>query len=436
MVRSRLVWLTMFGILIVSGCRSHSEDLLTSKTDANARFPIVKNGKWGYMDRNGSLVIPPQFEKAATFSEGLAPVRVNGKWGYIDVHGMMVIKPQYAAAMQFSEGIGLVSYETWQKNAPVMFYFSSAAGVGRGGNVKDCPTPDDDGFYAYGWDPGIRFAYLDKEGRVILENVFQYACKFHEGLAAVATSRKAEYIDKTGKVVLQTPFEFADSFSEGYARVSYHRGERPGDPEQQFGYIDKSAKIVIEPKFDDVHRFSDGLAAVWPYNVALHNSMNELKERAKNGGQGGIIAGVPVPIQYPDFIDQSGKVVIPKGAYTGGAFKFKDGLAAVGNGFIDRTGKKVIDCGESKLCLQSFSEGLASFSISTGKATRKTGFMNQGGKTIIPPQFDDVDSFQDGLALIRIGGKGTNVDGNWQQFYGARIGYVDKTGKYVWEPTN
>src|SRR4028119_1357356 len=42
------------------------------------------------------------------FSEGLGPVRVNGKWGYIDVTGQMVIKPQFDFATQFKNGLGFV----------------------------------------------------------------------------------------------------------------------------------------------------------------------------------------------------------------------------------------------------------------------------------------------------------------------------------------
>lgn len=41
------------------------------------------NGKWGYIDTRGNIIIPLQFEEADQFSEGMAAVKVAGKWGYI-----------------------------------------------------------------------------------------------------------------------------------------------------------------------------------------------------------------------------------------------------------------------------------------------------------------------------------------------------------------
>ena len=48
---------------------------------------VEKDGKLGYVDLDGNLVIPFYFDKAYQFSEGLASVRHNGRWGYIDTHG-------------------------------------------------------------------------------------------------------------------------------------------------------------------------------------------------------------------------------------------------------------------------------------------------------------------------------------------------------------
>ena len=39
----------------------------------NSLFPIVENDKWGYMDRQGSIVIKPQFEQAEAFQRGWPP---------------------------------------------------------------------------------------------------------------------------------------------------------------------------------------------------------------------------------------------------------------------------------------------------------------------------------------------------------------------------
>ena len=59
----------------------------------------------GYIDRNGAMVIEPQFDNAGCFSEGLAYVEVGEKYGYIDKKGKIAVKPQFDFAWDFSEGL-------------------------------------------------------------------------------------------------------------------------------------------------------------------------------------------------------------------------------------------------------------------------------------------------------------------------------------------
>lgn len=44
---------------------------------------VCRNGKWGYIDKNGNTVIDYQFEEARSFSGGQAYVKSDGKWGII-----------------------------------------------------------------------------------------------------------------------------------------------------------------------------------------------------------------------------------------------------------------------------------------------------------------------------------------------------------------
>lgn len=48
---------------------------------------VGTKGKYGFVDKMGKEVIPPKFDFAFRFQEGLAPVRINGKWGVIDKTG-------------------------------------------------------------------------------------------------------------------------------------------------------------------------------------------------------------------------------------------------------------------------------------------------------------------------------------------------------------
>ncbi len=71
---------------------------------------VCLNGKFGYINELGELVIPYRFDKAYSFSEGLAAVTVNGKWGFIDHGGIAVIPYRFDNAKSFADGLAPVYY--------------------------------------------------------------------------------------------------------------------------------------------------------------------------------------------------------------------------------------------------------------------------------------------------------------------------------------
>jgi hypothetical protein len=86
-----------------------------------APFPILQNGKVGYIDRTGRVIIAPQFtiEKTMNFrvlsaisvrgsSEGLIPVRTAGSWAYMDNNGTVGSEAIFDDAGSFSQGFAPV----------------------------------------------------------------------------------------------------------------------------------------------------------------------------------------------------------------------------------------------------------------------------------------------------------------------------------------
>lgn len=67
-----------------------------------------KNGKWGYIDKKGKVVIPFRFVKAKSFSDGLAAVAFKIRYGYIDRHNNTIIPFKYIEAGDFQEGTASV----------------------------------------------------------------------------------------------------------------------------------------------------------------------------------------------------------------------------------------------------------------------------------------------------------------------------------------
>ena len=86
-------------------------------------------------------------------------------------------------------------------------------------------------------------------------------------------------------------------------------------------------------------------------------------------------------------------------------------------GYIDRNGKIAINpqFGEAEL----FSQGLAAV-----KVKDKWGYIDRSGTLMVVPQFEFADGFKGGLAAVAVYQWGLD----W-------IGWIDRTGKYVWSPS-
>ena len=62
-----------------------------AETQVGMLFPIAEGDSWGFINRNGDVVIPLEYEGAVDFSEGRALIKENGKWGYINEWNILLI---------------------------------------------------------------------------------------------------------------------------------------------------------------------------------------------------------------------------------------------------------------------------------------------------------------------------------------------------------
>ena len=62
------------------------------------------NGKYGFIDKSGTEVIPCKYDWAFSFSEGLAQIRLNDKYGFINKSGTKVIPCKYDLVYSFHDG--------------------------------------------------------------------------------------------------------------------------------------------------------------------------------------------------------------------------------------------------------------------------------------------------------------------------------------------
>jgi len=81
---------------------------------------VEQNNLWGFINKEGKMIIEPQFIKASRFHEGLAAVIPNNtdeskrqfkKWGFINKTGKLIIPAIYKDVKGFSEGMAAIKIE-------------------------------------------------------------------------------------------------------------------------------------------------------------------------------------------------------------------------------------------------------------------------------------------------------------------------------------
>src|ERR1044072_999522 len=178
------------------------------------------SGKWGYIDRTGKFAISPRFDGhprgyVSSFSEGLAWIEVDGRNGFIEISGGFCGAPTFLRGEDFSDGMALVVLD-----GPCRY---AERGDGCGGSAVL------GGEGGQGEVPRCKVTFVDRHGSV-LEERFDAAQDFSEGLAPFMKGDKWGYIDKSGRVRIEPRFDDAWPFSGGRAGVK--RGGR-------YGYIDE-----------------------------------------------------------------------------------------------------------------------------------------------------------------------------------------------------
>lgn len=343
-----------------------SLEYLSEPVFSNGLVPVEKDGKWGFVNTKGKVVIKFIYEDARPFSEGLAAVYNGDKWGYINKKGKWVIKPAFSSAYNFSDGFA----EVFKKATADSKWDTNHLINKKGKVIAETGNNFSDGLNVV--MKNGKYGYINTKGKVVIACKYENALSFSNGVAMVEKDGKWGLINKKGKTVIKCKYDFntVDEFDEdGFATV-----EKNG----KYGFVNAKERLIVKPVYDSVSDFSNGFAIV-----------------IKNGKWG--------------LIDTKGKTIVKPGTYSfkrlyaypthwAGVFScatmsavgvkadFSDGLLAVKKGgkwgFINAEGKIVIKPVYDYV--YAFSEGLAAV-----KQNGKWGFINTKGEMVIEPVYDD-----------------------------------------------
>jgi len=233
--------------------------------------------------------------------------------------------------------------------------------------------------------------FINSNGEVQIRPIYEAANCFSEGLAPVMIKDKWGFIDKNGEVIIPAKFDYVASFSESLALVKVGR---------LWGYINKTGDFVIEPKFEEARSFVEGVA-----NVGFYDKNYVWMSNIKRTGK-----------FRRGFIDKNGDWVIQA---TDGAYDdFNGGMAIVSRSIgysekykgmisetyiIDKQGIELWKLNSS--LVTKFSEGFIVVAVSRDEKTKrdKYSFLNKQGKRVTEKSFDNMSSFSEGLAIVKVG---------------------------------
>lgn len=317
----------------------------------------------------------------------------NGKWGYINIAGDMIVPAKFDKCFPFSCNLAAI-YD----NVTSQFYFINSKGEqihiqGESGSTEPAIYKIKDTYlytslfsdYVFGdvrFSDGLipvknmKWGYINDSGKVSIPFLYSDVTDFNGGYATAYRKTKFVILDVHGK---ETPINIPELkdvsyFSEGLASFETFDAQK--------GYVDTKGNIVISATFKSVGNFHGG--AAWA--------------KTQDGKVGFITKSgawlvKPVFAAAHDFDPESGLALV----------KFEDGKWE----YIDASGKcMAVDTDFYK----DFKNGLA-----VGERKGKFGFFNSKGEWAIKPQFDDVRHFKNGYAAAKLGSKWGIIDkkGNW-----------------------
>jgi hypothetical protein len=176
-------------------------------------------GKYGYrkagqpavLGGGGVLLIPAKYEAAQPFSESLAAVKMGGKWGYINKRDSLVIPCQFMSAANFSGGKAQVT-SAEGKTGSINPQGQRTLALQ---DLRVVQSPNLRLVYDYRSDKlaskrrlvrkdGL-YGYLDENGKLIIDLQYSQAEDFANGFAKVTKNGKRFTINPQGECVRNCP---------------------------------------------------------------------------------------------------------------------------------------------------------------------------------------------------------------------------------------
>ncbi len=283
MKKNLMFALGLVALFALAGCSGNSPE-----EDSTQLWPAGDdNGKYGYIDKSGQMIIEPRYEAAARFSSGYALVKTtSGNGLFITKNG---VEKQSDAFTEVKGSAFYYNYATVRSsgkcgllNTKLKYAVSPA--------YADMGNMTADGLVA-ATSNGDKWGYINRSGEQIIPEKYVAAYDFVDGLAIVVNEKgKFGCIDLAGNERIVANYDYLQAIGNGcivflsdnkyglldvngtikvpaeYDIIAsaqrWREGWLPACKNGQWGYIDQNGKVKIDFRFDDASMFSEGLAFV------------------------------------------------------------------------------------------------------------------------------------------------------------------------------
>ncbi|WP_289046724.1 WG repeat-containing protein [uncultured Olleya sp.] len=351
---------------------------------------VFNGNKWGFIDRKGILKIPFKFSSASNFSEGLCEISIKKnnqyKYGFINKKGEFVIKPKYNSVNSFSEGFASVKLNNkWafidNKGKPITPFKYSQVGEFEKGITsvsKDCFI-DVSGDCALGRSTK---GFINSKGEEIVPVIFDQARVWDKiNAIEVQQGRSSGLYDFNGNVVVPLGKYYSLN------RLDDENGliEVTVDGEQGYseGYINRKGKEIIPPLYDFKSYFTDGFIYGGKYSTKEEiEKLGKIKTTFSYHRAGVLdsLGNIIIPFKYEE-------VSVLKNDY----FKVKDynSKGQTIYAYFNSKGKQVLPF--KYTYATDFS--LKGYALVKEFHKGELFFINTKGKIISTPKFNKIDPF-------------------------------------------
>lgn len=348
-------------------------------------------GFYGYIDWNGTEVIPFNYDEAGDFgSNGLAKVKIGDHYGYINKLGISVIETKYDYAGDFSDnGLALVQ-EGYTYN------FISMVGSEQYEYVSEVKND-----FSIAKKDG-KYGLTDKDGNLLTsiwyDKIYNDYSFLEAGIVRARTNGKYVLLNSKGEEITAYYDGIRDLLCEG--TVACWR-------DGKYGLVNTEGKEVVALQYAGIEEY-DGVRGMWSVlgSDGTEALINANGRTILSGEYERVIVVGDSVIAYDGqtytLHDGEGKTITDFAADRVIPISSKFAMFSVEKNEIwnvfDETGKQAFDI--------DFDFVMMSDNYILGADTNgKYGIWNLEGEEIIPCQYDGIYSVNSGLVNMQIDGK-------------------------------